>query len=222
MPTRRSLVLATILCILSAALPMVNGDSAPIKEIPRADIAFVVLSIVFELATTFEICRWEPPRYREARRRNGGKRIFEFRYDDYGGDFACYAFFACACFNFGKLFPPRPGYFCESLDCSKVVHNATMTLGCFLFDLYDTRALYAKAKDQPESRFALKCKMLNVTVSLVYVIYDAVNEKAPGPGSLTMVVLACLSEVFLLALESLTLLMTWRRQGEERAVGESV
>ena len=89
-----------------------------------------------------------------------------------------------------------------------------MTLACFLFDLYDTWVLHVKAKDKPDSRFALGFKMLNVSVSLVYVIYDAVNEKAPGPGSLTMVVLACLSEVFLLALESLTLLMTWRTQGD--------
>ena len=126
----------------------------------------------------------------------------------------CCTFLASVGFSIGKLFPPHPGYFCESLDCSKVVHNATMTLACFLFDLYDTYALHRKAKDQPESRFALKCKMLNIAVSLAYVIYDAVNEKAPGPGSLTMVVLACLFEVFLLALESLTLLMTWRTQGD--------
>ena len=51
------------------------------------------------------------------------------------------------------------------------------------------------------SQRGLVCKILSILVSLVYVIYDACTQDAPGTGSLVLVVLACVSEVFLLVFE---------------------
>ena len=98
-----------------------------------------------------------------------------------------------------------------------------MTLSLFVFDLNDSFMLHicVHAKQDKKQRDrrdqanhdsgtnffqrGLVCKILNVIVSLAYVIYDAYTQYAPGTGSLVLVVLACLSEVFLLVIGLYTL-----------------
>lgn len=125
----------------------------------------------------------------------------------------CCAFmnlFAAIGFTVGKLYPAQ--YFCDSLDCNKVVHNAVMTLCLFVFDLADSVMLHMKQTDSKNegtyvSQKGLVCKILNIIVSLAYVVYDACAQDAPGTGSTVLVVLACLSEAFLLMIEFYT---AWR------------
>ena len=91
------------------------------------------------------------------------------------------------------------GWLCES-GCSKAGQHAFMTLTCFMLsDLCEIYALHIKAEeDESDSRLGLKCKMLNVAVSLAYIIYVAVQEKVWAAGSLTTVVLASVGQFLLL------------------------
>ena len=84
-----------------------------------------------------------------------------------------------------------------------MVHNAVMTLCLFVFDLGDSVFIYTRQTGEKTkfSQIGLVCKMLSILFSLAYVIYDASTQDAPGTGSLVLVVLACVGEVFLLVLE---------------------
>ena len=106
-------------------------------------------------------------------------------------------------FTVGKLYLVL--YVCDSLECVKAVHNAVMTLGCFVFDWMETSFLHQASLGKPYIQRGLVFKMLNTCASFTYLLYDASNAGAPGTGSLVLVVLACLSEVILLVAESITL-----------------
>jgi hypothetical protein len=117
----------------------------------------------------------------------------------------------------GKLFPPgATGYFfCSTNQCSKVVHNSVMTILIFYFsDIWQCMQLHAKAGSDPISTRPNLCfKIFQVMVSLGYLIYDALNEDAPGPGSTFLVVYACLSEFLVWCSESSSLYKTYRSTG---------
>ncbi len=114
----------------------------------------------------------------------------------------------------GKLFPPGvTGYFCSTNRCSKAVHNSVMTLMIFvLSDLWDCHNLSRKASSDPiPTRPNLCFKIFQVMVSIGYLIYDTLNQDAPGPGSTALVVLACLAELVVWCWESFTLYKTYDR-----------
>ena len=122
---------------------------------------------------------------------------------------------ATTLFSVWKLFPAQ--YFCNSLDCNKVVHNASITLGLFFFDVADSVFIYTKQTEENTkfSQTGLVCKMLSILISLAYVIYDASTQDAPGTGSLLLVVLACVGEVFLLFLECVIARMSLKARTKE-------
>lgn len=78
-----------------------------------------------------------------------------------------------------------------------------MTMSCFTFDLSDMIILFYLQRNSQETFRTAVWKMLNILASLVYVLYDALKETYPGPGSMAVLSLASLCEVFLLALEAL-------------------
>jgi len=125
--------------------------------------------------------------------------------------FSIVSFKATVGFTIGKLFPNGPnsfGYFCEShgLSCIKVVHNATMTLSCFVFDFLETWLFHLKAKDIVSgSVLGLKCKIGNIVLGLAYIIYEAGTEDVSSPRALAIVLAASISEAILLTFETWTL-----------------
>jgi hypothetical protein len=104
--------------------------------------------------------------------------------------------------SLGKLYPIR--YFCTSLLCSKLVHNAIMTLVAFPFDLVETYALMAIEVKEGDTRIGLGFKISNILASLAYLLYDTARTPFPGPGSVVLVVIACLCDCFLLSVEVIT------------------
>ena len=76
-------------------------------------------------------------------------------------------------------------------------------MSCFTFDLSDMIILFYLQRNSQETFRTAVWKMLNILASLVYVLYDALKETYPGPGSMAVLSLASLCEVFLLALEAL-------------------
>ena len=63
---------------------------------------------------------------------------------------------AVSAFTVGKLFPAH--YLCETRLCSKLVHNACMTLCCFLFDLAVITAMFMMKK-KPSRLILLRPKV---------------------------------------------------------------
>ena len=53
-------------------------------------------------------------------------------------------------------------------------------------------------------------KILEILVSLVYVLYDSFTEDPPGPGTTALIVVTCLAEVFLICQEGITLWKSWK------------
>ena len=137
--------------------------------------------------------------------------------------FSIVSFKATVGFTIGKLFPNGPnsfGYFCEShgLSCIKVVHNATMTLSCFVFDFLETWLFHLKAKDIVSgSVLGLKCKIGNIVLGLAYIIYEAGTEDVSSPRALAIVLAASISEAILLTFETWTLRRIWSKMNEEES-----
>jgi hypothetical protein len=78
----------------------------------------------------------------------------------------------------------------------------------FPFDMFWTyMALLTARKDPVPTRFNMIIKIIEVIASLGYLIYQTVKQNAPGPGSMTLVVLACLSELVVICYESHALCM---------------
>ena len=111
-------------------------------------------------------------------------------------------FFADVGFTVGKLFPTT--YNCRSLDCAKIVHNCCMTLCTFPFILTEGWALNGMAKDL-HGKSDVKggadgpiVKVLEILVSLAYVVYDVATTDPPGTGTTALIVVTCLAEVVLI------------------------
>ncbi len=108
-----------------------------------------------------------------------------------------------------KLSPPPNGYpVCETSKCYKAVHNAIMVMIAFPFELGHERLNRVKLKWQEkrdsENGIAsgFYAKMSEFTIHTAYLVYDAVNEDAPGTWSRILVVAACLCELVLLKVGS--------------------
>ena len=118
-------------------------------------------------------------------------------------------FFADVGFTVGKLFPTT--YNCRSLDCAKIVHNCCMTLCSFPFMLMEGLALRGMTKlhhgesDAKGGADGPIVKVLEILVSLAYVVYDAVTQDPPGTGTTALIVVTCLAEIFLIYQEYLTI-----------------
>jgi hypothetical protein len=81
-----------------------------------------------------------------------------------------------------------------------------------LFHWKDAFYLHKKAhRESIPTRPNLCAKIVQVLASLGYLIFDAVNEDAPGPWSTAVVVVACLFDMLLIGLESHTLYKTMTR-----------
>ena len=116
-------------------------------------------------------------------------------------------------FTVGKLFPTA--YSCRSLDCAKIVHNCCMTLCTFPFILYEGVLLHVMTKDlhdHHQRNVDAKggadgpiVKVLEILVSLAYVVYDAVTQDPPGTGTTALIVVTCLAEIFLIYQEYFTI-----------------
>ncbi len=86
-----------------------------------------------------------------------------------------------------------------------------MTLVNFPFDLIDARNLHKKADSDPvPTRPNLCAKITQVLLSLGYLLYDTISQNAPGPGTTTLVVVACLSDLLVLGCESYTLYKAYK------------
>ena len=121
--------------------------------------------------------------------------------------------FIIVAFAIAKLFPPKPlGYFCSTDRCSKVVHNAVMTLASVPFDLWEAVMLDDAAKKNPiPSRCMLICKIFQTVIPFLYLMWDAAREGAPGGGSITLVVVAALFCVVVFGCQLKTLYTTYLR-----------
>ena len=123
-------------------------------------------------------------------------------------------FFADVGFTVGKLFPTT--YNCRSLDCAKIVHNCCMTLCTFPFILTEGWALHQMAKnlhgksDVKGGADGPIVKVLEILVSLAYVVYDVVTKDLPGTDydieiTTALIVVTCLAEVVLIFQECRTI-----------------
>ena len=124
-------------------------------------------------------------------------------------------FFADVGFTVGKLFPTT--YNCRSLDCAKIVHNCCMTLCSFPFIAVEGSALRTMTKIEGWRRRTVLqtdakggadgpiVEVLEILVSLAYVVYDAVTQDPPGTGTTALIVVTCLAEIFLIYQEYLTI-----------------
>jgi hypothetical protein len=148
---------------------------------------------------------------------------------------ACYLPINVGC-SIGKLFPPRfpiqkqsgsdsskyasgeyfdyigyPG--CSSIRCEKVVHNAVMTLVCVPFDLVELYNLHHIADETPiSSRPNLCLKIIKKAAGdLGYLLYDTLQQRAPGAGSKGLVAAAFLCGLLTIGFESYTLYRTYRK-----------
>jgi hypothetical protein len=84
-----------------------------------------------------------------------------------------------------------------------------MTLLCFIGDILACTLLGTKALQDPvPTRLHLCFKIIQIVASFGYIVYDAGQDPAPGPGSTVLVVLACLAEVIVFSLESTVLYKT--------------
>ena len=123
-------------------------------------------------------------------------------------------FFADVGFTVGKLFPTT--YNCRSLDCAKIVHNCCMTLCAFPFICLEGMAIHAMSGDtQKESKEVVSgpiIKVLEILVSLAYVVYDTWTQDPPGVGTITLIVFTCLAECVLIFQEFYTVWKCWRGQ----------
>ena len=105
-------------------------------------------------------------------------------------------------FTVGKLFPTT--YSCRSLDCAKIVHNCCMTLCTFPFILTEGLALHQRAEQFHGKSYAKGgadgpiVKVLEILVSLAYVVYDVATTDPPGTGTTALIVITCLAEVVLI------------------------
>ena len=131
---------------------------------------------------------------------------------------------AVSAFTVGKLFPAR--YVCETRLCSKLVHNACMTLCCLIFDMAVVYGMYLVKKggllsEKSESswgcigaclgiRLAEVAKFLltlsksgGLTVSVAWVITDLllVASAAPGQGTLILGSIATAASLLVLLVE---------------------
>ena len=118
-------------------------------------------------------------------------------------------------FTVGKLFPTT--YSCRSLDCAKIVHNCCMTLCTFPFiflegvGLHEMTGFENRDSDTNSRRGGADgpiVKVLEILVSLAYVVYDAVTQDPPGTGTTALIVVTCLAEVVLIFQEC----HTWKNQ----------
>ncbi len=123
--------------------------------------------------------------------------------------------FFVICLTIAKLFPPQ--YKCETRACSQLVHNAVMTLCCFLFDLWVAINAYKIRKDQnlinsysPTDRLPSKVwiwikklsKVGNLLSSAAWICYDVVVGVSSAPGKSTMalgILTGAASFIFLIA-----------------------
>ena len=113
-------------------------------------------------------------------------------------------FFADVGFTVGKLFPTT--YNCRSLDCAKIVHNCCMTLCTFPFIFIEGVGLHEMTGLERDSDTNSRrggadgpiVKVLEILVSLAYVVYDAVTQDPPGTGTTALIVVTCLAEVVLI------------------------
>ena len=102
----------------------------------------------------------------------------------------------------GKLFP-GPAYKCDTWSCRKVTHGCTMTLCSFPFQLVEIWLMNAMRKDQG-SNLPVLVKIVDYSSALGFVVYDFATERPPGIGTTALVVIACLAEVLLIAIEAYT------------------
>jgi len=172
----------------------INTDSP--FTITWVDIVFVVLTVGCELYGYYEIRRFiKASGIRDIHGNDVSAQSIKLSTVATGINVVC---------QIVKLYPPP--YFCTTSSCSKVVHNSVMTLVCFVGDILECSLLGTKALQDPvPSRLHLCFKIIQIVASFGYIVYDAGQDPAPGPGSTVLVVLACLAEVLVFSLESIVL-----------------
>ncbi len=172
------------------------------------DIATVVLTIVFQLHTYIQLDRWTNNLRDDD---NENKYIRWMMRMINPGLFVVFNNWFIVAFAVGKLFPPKPlGYFCSTDRCSKVVHNAVMTLASFPFDLWEVVMLDDAAKKAPiPSRRMLFCKLFQTMIPFLYLMWDSARESEKGGGSITLVVFSALSCVVVFGFQLKTLYKTY-------------
>ena len=140
---------------------------------------------------------------------------------------------AVSAFTVGKLFPAR--YVCETRLCSKLVHNACMTLCCLIFDMAVLLGMYAVKGQSLEQesgserdcleaclgiRLAEVAKFLltlsksgGLTVSAAWVLTDLllVASAAPGQGTLIISSIATAASLLVLLVEFVSWIWLLRR-----------
>jgi hypothetical protein len=103
-------------------------------------------------------------------------------------------------FSVGKLFP-GPSYLCDSWSCRKVTHECLLTLCPFPLQLLEFSFLFLMMKEQ-RSKVPVLFKIADYSAALAYVVYGAATQKPPGVGTIVLVVITCMAEVLLIAIEA--------------------
>jgi hypothetical protein len=109
-------------------------------------------------------------------------------------------------FTVWKLLPPAPPaytVFCETPNCIKISHNAVLTAVCFVFEVFQIIffAVYRGTLEPDSGLFNLFITKMKIIGAIVWVIYSAVTSGFTGPGTLVVVVLCVLLELFLILID---------------------
>mmetsp|Transcript_33648 Transcript_33648/g.79420 ORF Transcript_33648/g.79420 Transcript_33648/m.79420 type:complete len:140 (-) Transcript_33648:17-436(-) len=134
---------------------------------------------------------------------------------------------ATVCFTIGKLFWWNAGYrdMCETRQCSRLVHNATMTLACLFFDAFSViyiTSIEAEQAAEKQTGSGLKVvrhffKFYTVVTAMIWLVYEVQEAAwaAPGVGSIALASTAIVAQALLAIFFILAFVYIYREDSDE-------
>jgi ankyrin repeat protein len=169
------------------------------SSISRTDWGFTVVGIVCELYAFYALVWFFDDNFLPPDEPDGLPR-FEMRGPERCLCWLC--LFSDIGFQVGKLFP-GPTYYCDSWACQKVTHVCVMTLCSGIFSLLEVLLVHEMVK-KDGSKVPVLVKIIQYSVGLVFVLYEAATQNPPGAGTKTLITFTALAEILLIFLEVCT------------------
>ncbi len=130
-------------------------------------------------------------------------------------------FVADVAFQVGKILPP-PTYHCDTWGCRKVTHVCVMTMGAFVFGMYDQLVMfYLHMDNRGVSCSVSSVKSIQYLMSLVFILYEQFTNRTDNLLTYVAVSFSSVFEVLLLVLEGMISSIKERKSGGVLAYLES-